>query len=108
MKTSPGRPDAPGRAILVRRQRIGIGDVSRTGCRLEGGELLAIGAVGMLSVEIDGRRHVEMFRVARSGALSGPHRLFEAGVEFLPMPSHTASLHNLIAQLDQLGQSDTL
>jgi hypothetical protein len=96
-----GRTDAPPRAVLVRRQRVGIGDVSRTGCRVEGAQPLAIGAIGMLTVHIDGRLHVELFRVSRSGALPGADRLYEAGVEFLPMPAGTASLHDVAARLDQ-------
>lgn len=96
-----GRPDAPRRAVLVRRQEVGIGDVSRSGCRLEGAKPLAIGEVGMLAVEIGGQPHVEFFRVSRSGALPDARGRYEAGVEFLPMPVDTASLHDLAAQLDQ-------
>jgi hypothetical protein len=61
----------------------------------------------MLAVDIDGQRHVELFRVARSGALASTDRLYEAGVEFLPMPADTASLHDVVAQLDQLDKSAT-
>lgn len=90
----------PRTAVLVRRQRIDVGDVSRKGCRLEGLEPLAIGDVGMLTVDIDGRQHVELFRVSRSGPLPGSDGLFEAGVEFLPMPAGTPSLHDVAAVLD--------
>jgi hypothetical protein len=84
---------------------VGIEEVSRSGCRLEGPQPLAIGTIGMLAVDIDGQRHVELFRVSRSRAL--PDRLYEAGVEFLPIPADVASLHDVIAQLDRLDQSDT-
>ena len=89
----------------MRRQQIGIGEVSRTGCRLEGSEPLAIGSVGMLAVEIDGQAHVELFRVSRSGVVPGSEGRYEAGVEFLPMPADTPSLHDLAAQLDRSSDS---
>jgi hypothetical protein len=94
----------PRTAVLVRRQRIEVGDVSRKGCRLEGPEPLAIGAVGMLSVNIDGLQHVELFRVSRGGPLPGGDHLFEAGVEFLPMPAGTPSLHDVAAVLDDVSR----
>jgi hypothetical protein len=94
------RASVPQRAVLVRRQRVGIGDVSRTGCRVEGAQRLATGTVGMLTVDIDGERHLEMFRVSRSAG-PGPGQVYEAGLEFLPLPAVTASLHDVAAQLDQ-------
>jgi hypothetical protein len=84
----------------VRRQRVDIGDVSRTGCRVEGSQRLATGTIGMLTVDIDGQRHLEMFRVSRSAG-PGPDQVYEAGLEFLPLPADTASLHDVAAQLDQ-------
>ena len=41
----------------------------------------------MLTVDIDGRRHVELFRVSRSGGLPGADQPHETGLEFLPMPA---------------------
>jgi hypothetical protein len=101
MKPVLGQPDVPRRAVLARRQKVGVGDVSRTGCRLVGSAPLEIGAVGMLAVEIGGQSHFELFRVCRSGPLSDPAGRYEAGVEFLPMPARTASLHDLAAHFDQ-------
>jgi hypothetical protein len=91
---------APRRAILVRRQHVGIADVSRTGCHLESKEPLTTGHVGILAVSIEGQTHVEFFRVCRAGQVQGDTR-FEAGVEFLPMPAETASLHDIIGQFDR-------
>ena len=95
------RAGAPRRAVLVRRQTVGIADVSRTGCCLEGTVPLAIGMVGMLAVEIAGHSHVEMFRVSRSGVRPGADGRYEAGVEFLPLPADAPSLHDLLADFDQ-------
>jgi hypothetical protein len=90
----------PRRAILVRRQRVGIDDVSRTGCHFETTQPLATGHVGILAVNIEGHTHIEFFRVSRSGSVAGDAR-YEAGVEFLPMPAETPSLHDIIGQFDQ-------
>jgi hypothetical protein len=87
---------------------VSVGEVSRSGCRLEGAHPLAIGAVGMLTIDIDGRRHVDLFRVSRSRALPGADPQYEAGVEFLPIPAEMASLHDLIAQLDRADPFDTM
>jgi hypothetical protein len=105
MTAGQDHPERPRRAVLVRHQQVGIGDVSRTGCRFEASEPLAVGAVGMLTVEIEGRRHVELFRVCRSRAIPGGSRLYETGVEFLPMPAEAASLHDIAAQLEQNNHS---
>jgi hypothetical protein len=94
------RADAPRRAVLVRRQNVGIADVSRTGCCLEGAVPLAVGLIGMLAVDIAGHSHIEMFRVSRSGARPGAVGRYEAGVEFLPLPADAPSLHDLLAEYD--------
>ena len=99
MNASEGR-DAPRTAVLASRQRVDIDDVSRTGCRLTGTEWMEVGTVGVLTVSIDGVIHVELFRVARSCPRPGGAGLCQSGVEFLPMPGETRSLHDLAAQLD--------
>ena len=91
----------PRRAILVRRQGVGIDDMSRTGCHLETAAPLGTGSVGILAVNIEGQTHIEFFRVCRSGQVDGADTRYEAGVEFLPMPAETASLHDIIGQFDQ-------
>jgi hypothetical protein len=99
--TSRGEDDhVPRTAILARRHWANVNDVSRTGCRLTGPEWLKVGDVGMLTVDIAGEIHLEMFRVSRCAALPGEERLYESGVEFLPMPAGRQSLHDLVARLD--------
>ena len=97
----PQQHAKPRRAILVRRQGVGIDDMSRTGCHLESNEPLGTGSVGILAVNLEGQTHIEFFRVARSGEVSGADARYEAGVEFLPMPAETASLHDIIGQFDR-------
>ena len=91
----------PKTAILMRRRRVDVGDVSRKGCRFASREPFDIGEVGMMTVTIDGRVHVEMFRVSRTAPVPGSTCLFEAGVEFLPLPGHVPTLHDIGADLDE-------
>jgi hypothetical protein len=91
---------APRTAVLARSQPVDIDDVSRTGCHLIGPEALGVGDIGMLTVTIDGEVHVDLFRVSRSETVPGDARLYQAGLEFLPMPGGARSLHDLAAQLD--------
>lgn len=100
MKPLSERMDAPKRAVLVARRVVDIGDVSRTGCRLEADEPLPVGSVGMLSVTISGEVHLEMFRVSRTNPLPKTDHLYEIGVEFLPLPAERASLQDVVAQLE--------
>lgn len=94
------RPDLPRRGTLSRRQAVGIAELSRTGCRLEADEPFTIGEVGMLTVDIHGEPHVEMFRVARVACVTGGHHLFVAGLEFLPLPADAASLQDLVVRFE--------
>ena len=96
-----GSGTKPRRAILARRQPVDIKDVSRGGCRVECTQPLPVGAVGVLAVAIEGEMHAEVFRVSRARAIPGDEQHYEAGVEFLPVPAETPSLHDLAAQLDQ-------
>ena len=54
----------------------------------------------MLTVDIQGERRVEMFRVARIAPVARDSELFEAGVEFLPVPSDGSSLQDVVVQFD--------
>jgi hypothetical protein len=101
----PEHRGKPRRAILVRRQGVGIDDMSRTGCHLESTEPLGRGSVGILAVNIEGQTHIEFFRVCRSGQVDGAAARYEAGVEFLPMPAETASLHDIVGLFDQSDAS---
>lgn len=89
------------RAVLMQLQRVDIGEVSRTGCRLDGSRPLDIGSVGMLAAEIDGQVHLEYFRVSRTATHTDGETRYEAGVEFLPVPADTPSLHDLAAYFEE-------
>jgi hypothetical protein len=95
------RDDLPHTAVLVRRRLVNLASVSRGGCSFQASEPLDVGEVGLLSVTVAGQVHVQLFRVARSAAVPGGERLFEAGVEFLPTPASAPSLHDFAAQLDR-------
>jgi hypothetical protein len=94
------RDDPPRTAVLVRRRIVDLDNVSRRGCSFKTLERLDVGDVGLLSVNVAGQMHTQLYRVARSATVPGDDRLYEAGVEFLPMPASTRSIHDLAAQLD--------
>jgi len=96
------RVHGPKRAVLVARSVADIGDVSRSGCRFETADPLPVGSVGMLTVTISGEPHLEMFRVSRTNPLSTHERMYEIGVEFLPLPAEHASLQDVVVQLESL------
>lgn len=95
----------PRRAFLERTQSVDITDLSRGGCCVETGQPLQVGAVGVLSVDIEGETHAEVFRVARAAEVPGTRNQFSAGVEFLPMPADMPSLVEVVAQLDVSEQA---
>jgi hypothetical protein len=100
--TRSAASDPPSRtAVLGRPEHVDVDDVSRSGCRLTGPTLLNVGEVGVLTVTIDGETHVELFRVSRCAEVRASRPLFHSGVEFLPMPAVTRSLHDLAARLDE-------
>lgn len=96
------RVHSPKRAVLVGRSAVDIGDVSRTGCRFEAADPLPVGSVGMLSVNISGEVHLEMFRVSRANRLPTRDHMYEIGVEFLPLPAEHASLQDVVVQFESL------
>ena len=102
MKPLSSRVHGPKRAVLVTRSAVDIGDVSRTGCRFKTADPLSVGSVGMLAVTISGEQHIEMFRVSRTNPLPKDDRLYEIGVEFLPLPAEHASLQDVVVQLESL------
>ena len=55
----------------------------------------------MLTVEIGGESHVEVFRVSRAADQAPGRPPHESGVEFLPMPAGLPSLHDVAARLDE-------
>lgn len=95
------RDGMPHTAVLVRRRVVDLASVSRRGCSFRGADPLGVGEVGLLSVSVGGQVHVQLFRVARTAPVPDDEQLYEAGVEFLPTPASTPSLHDLAAQLDQ-------
>lgn len=92
----------PKRAVLVARSAVDIGDVSRSGCRFATPAPLPVGSIGMLSVMISGKRHLEMFRVSRANPIRTDDLMYEIGVEFLPLPAEYASLQDVVVQLESI------
>lgn len=85
---------------LTKTKNIRVYDVSAGGCLLESRESLPVGAVGMLSIDVDGRRRQEWIRVCRVHANEGRRGMCLVSVEFLPLePAGTDSLRGAILRL---------
>lgn len=93
--------EGPRTAVLVRRHLVDVDTVSRRGCSFKALDPLSVGDVGLLSVNVAGQVHIQLFRVARTTGLPDANSLYEAGVEFLPTPASAPSLHDLAAGLDR-------
>jgi hypothetical protein len=100
MDDAPHRGGLPRTAVVVRRKAVDVDDVSRQGCSFRTAEPLLVGDIGLLSVSVAGQLHVQLFRVARAACVPGHPDVYEAGVEFLPMPASAPTLHELVAHLD--------
>jgi hypothetical protein len=74
------------RAALLRRTTVRIHDLARDGCLLESDVLLDVGTIGLLDVDIDGRRCQEWFRICRVHAIRGRGGVALLGAEFLALP----------------------
>lgn len=78
---------------LTRTKHIRIYNVSAGGCLLESRESLPVGAVGVLSMNVDGRRRQEWIRVCRVHASEGRRGTCLVSVEFLSLePAGSSSL----------------
>ena len=70
---------------LKKTSQIRVWDVSSGGCLLESREHFPIGTVGVLHIDLDGRRRREWFRVCRVHAEEGRRGTCLLGAEFLPL-----------------------
>src|SRR5262249_13102932 len=76
-----------------------VWDMSAGGCLLESRERLPIGTVGLLSMEFDGRRRREWFRICRVHAEEGRRGMCLLGAEFLPLaPAGVDSLRRAASE----------
>jgi hypothetical protein len=93
--TSPSLIAVLGRDLFVRLLQI-----SRSGCLLETAHALPIGAIAVLSVQIEGRQYTDDIRVLRAQRVAGAGERHEIGVEFLwlQLPGE-ASLRSYAATL---------
>lgn len=90
--------------LLGREIAVELFNISRSGCLLESRSAIPAGAVGTLSVEIDGTSYTDNVRVARCQALPGSGDRHHVGVEFLPLiRPGVGSLRRYAASLRQGG-----
>jgi hypothetical protein len=82
---------------IVRQHHIYVRDISRHGALFESTASIRPGAVGMLQVLLEGRAHIEVFRVNRALTVPGSGT-WRIGVEFLPIvPPGDTSLRVAVA-----------
>jgi hypothetical protein len=75
-------------------------DVSAGGCLLEFREFVPVGTVGVLAADLDGRRHLEWFRICRVHDEEGRRSRCLVGAEFLTLsPARQDSLRAAIARM---------
>jgi hypothetical protein len=85
---------------LTNTKNIRVYNISAGGCLLESRELLPVGAVGRLSIEVDRHRRQEWIRVCRVHANEGRRGTCLVSVEFLPLePAGSSSLRGAILRL---------
>ena len=85
---------------LSRTKHIRIYNVSAGGCLLESRESLPVGAVGVLSMNVDGCHRQEWIRVCRVHASEGRRGTCLVSVEFLPLePAASSSLRGAMLRL---------
>lgn len=70
-------------AALIRGVSVQVRDLSTGGCLLETRAYLPVGTVGVLDMEIEGKRCVEWFRIRRTQATQGRSGAYLFGAEFL-------------------------
>lgn len=91
-------------AAFTKATMIRVWDVSAGGCLLEFREFIPVGSVGVLSMELDGRRHVEWFRICRVHADEGRRSRCLVAAEFLTLsPPRSDSLRAAIARMRGRG-----
>ena len=87
-------------AALTKATSIRVWDVSAGGCLLEFREFIAVGTVGVLTIELDGQRYVEWFRICRVHADHGRRSRCLVGAEFLTLsPPRRDSVRAAIARM---------
>ena len=93
-------------AALTKTMNIRLWDVSAGGCLLEFGEFVPVGTVGVLTVELEGRRHLEWFRICRVHGEEHRRSRCLVGAEFLTLsPPQLDSLRAAIARMRGRGAS---
>ena len=72
-------------ATLTKHTSLRVWDIGEGGCLLESRESLPVGTVGLLSMELDGERRREWFRICRVHADEGRRGTCLLAAEFLPL-----------------------
>lgn len=85
---------------LTQTKPIRIYDVSAGGCLIETRESIAVGTVGLLTMDFEGRQREEWIRVCRVHAAERRQGTYLVSVEFLPLePAGDDSLRGAVLRL---------
>jgi Flp pilus assembly pilin Flp len=92
-------------AALIRGVSVQVRDLSTGGCLLETRAYLPIGTVGVLDLEIEGKRCVEWFRIRRTQATHGRGGAYLFGAEFLlPVAVAESSLRGAVRRVYRIDR----
>lgn len=93
-------------AVLVRKTRARVLNVSAGGCQIETAGRLEVGTVGLLEVEGERGRQVETIRVTHTTIRPGHSYPGLLGVEFLVLePASPQSFRREIAEIEALKRT---
>ena len=87
-------------AVLGRDVGVRLVDISASGCLLEAGSRLAVGASGALRVTFEGSEYVDDVRIMRCRECDGSSSWYQVGAEFLwTNAPHQQSLRRIVSRL---------
>jgi hypothetical protein len=87
-------------AVLGREVAVRLVDISASGCLLESGSRLVLGATGSLLVTFEGRDYIDDVRIMRCRHCEGAGSSYQIGAEFLwTNTPHERSLRRIVTRL---------
>ena len=87
-------------AVLGREVAVRLLDISASGCLLESGSRLMLGATGTLLVNFEGKEYVDDVRIMRCLNCEGSSCVYQVGAEFLwTNTPHEHSLRRIVPRL---------
>lgn len=99
----------PALGVLARDMSVRLLEISRSGCLLESSCSVAVGTLGALSIDVDGKEYVDQVRVVRCQLVPGAGDTHRVGAEFLSLHlPGDRSLRRYAVQLSADGNGDAI